>query len=60
LHYRLLDLMQANFLESNPIPVKYALSRMGLMGETYRLPLCEMSAANKQKMDRILAALDLV
>ncbi len=60
IHYRYLRLMQLNFVESNPIPVKYALSRMGKLGEVYRLPLCPMSDANKQKMDRELAELQLV
>lgn len=54
IHYRHLDLMNLNFVESNPIPVKYALSRMGKMQESYRLPLCSMAAENKRKMDLAL------
>ena len=60
LQYRLLDLMSANFLETNPIPVKYALATMGLIQEQYRLPLCPMSDANKAKMDKVLQELALV
>ncbi|NTU94305.1 MAG: 4-hydroxy-tetrahydrodipicolinate synthase, partial [Chlorobiaceae bacterium] len=36
-----------NFVESNPVPVKYALSQMGMLEEVYRLPLVPMSDANK-------------
>jgi 4-hydroxy-tetrahydrodipicolinate synthase len=39
LHYRLLPLMRANFVETNPVPVKTALALMGLCGETLRAPL---------------------
>ena len=59
LHHRYLHLMNLNFVESNPIPVKYALSRMGRLTESYRLPLCPMGAANKEKMDRELDRLEL-
>ena len=37
LHYKLLPLMNANFVETNPIPVKAVLSMMGLMEENFRL-----------------------
>ena len=60
LHFRYLNLMNLNFIESNPIPVKYALSQMGRMEEIYRLPLCPMADGNKEKMDRELERLDLV
>ncbi len=39
LHARLLPLMQVNFVESNPIPVKSAMATMGLLEEVYRLPM---------------------
>jgi 4-hydroxy-tetrahydrodipicolinate synthase len=54
LHYRLLPLMNANFIESNPIPVKAALAMMGLIEENYRLPLVRMSAGNREKLARIV------
>ncbi len=44
LHYRLLPLMRANFIETNPIPVKAALEMMGMMKARYRLPLLPLSA----------------
>lgn len=60
LQYRYLDLMNLNFIESNPIPVKYAVSRLGYIEEVYRLPLCPMAEANKRKMDQELEKLELV
>ncbi len=60
LHFRYLNLMNLNFIESNPIPVKYALSQMGRIEEIYRLPLCSMADGNKEKMNRELERLDLV
>ncbi len=50
IHYLLLPLMEANFIESNPIPVKAALSIMGTIEEAYRLPLVPMSPANKERL----------
>ncbi|MFB3905661.1 MAG: 4-hydroxy-tetrahydrodipicolinate synthase [Acidobacteriota bacterium] len=60
LQYRYLNLMNLNFIESNPIPVKYAVSRLGYIEEVYRLPLCPMAEANKRKMDQELEKLELV
>ena len=60
LHYKLLPLMNANFIESNPIPVKAALAMMGLIEETYRLPLVPMSAANRDKLAKIVEELGLL
>ncbi len=59
LQYRYLDLMNLNFIESNPIPVKYAVSRLAYIEEVYRLPLCPMADANKRKMDQELEKLEL-
>jgi 4-hydroxy-tetrahydrodipicolinate synthase len=60
LQYRYLSLMNLNFVESSPIPVKYAVSRLGYIEESYRLPLCPLSEANKRKLDQELERLDLV
>ncbi|MCZ6484315.1 MAG: 4-hydroxy-tetrahydrodipicolinate synthase [Acidobacteria bacterium] len=59
-HYHYLSLMDLNFIETSPIPVKYALSRMGKLEEVYRLPLCPLSEANKERMDQELQKLKLV
>jgi 4-hydroxy-tetrahydrodipicolinate synthase len=54
LHYKLLPLMEANFIETNPIPVKSAMAMLGLIKEVYRLPLVKMSEKNKEKLRNIL------
>jgi 4-hydroxy-tetrahydrodipicolinate synthase len=59
-HYKLLPLMNANFIESNPIPVKAALAMMGMIEETYRLPLVKMSEPNRAKLSKIVEALGLL
>ncbi|MBI4445505.1 MAG: 4-hydroxy-tetrahydrodipicolinate synthase [Acidobacteria bacterium] len=59
-HYRFLPLMNLNFIESNPIPVKYALFRMGKIEESYRLPLCPLADASKKRMDQELERLNLL
>src|SRR5213594_1450337 len=60
LHYKLLPFMNANFIESNPIPVKAALAMMGMIEETYRLPLVRMGEPNREKLARIVEALGLL
>ena len=60
LHYRYLNFMNLNFIESNPIPIKYVVARLGKIHEMYRLPLCAMNDANKRKMDQELESLGLV
>ena len=54
-HERLLPLMQVNFIESNPIPVKAAMAALGLLEESYRLP---MVAPTDESRARITAALN--
>ena len=54
LHYRLLPLLRANFLETNPVPVKTALELMGRAPAHFRAPLCEMSAENVEALRRAL------
>ncbi|NOY05473.1 MAG: 4-hydroxy-tetrahydrodipicolinate synthase [Chlorobi bacterium] len=60
IHYKLLDLMNANFLESNPIPVKTALAKMGLITDAVRLPLTSMRQENREKLRAVLTQLDLL
>lgn len=60
IHYRLVDLLRGNFMESNPIPVKTAMSMMGLLEETFRLPLVPMQAENRSRLASILQSLDLL
>jgi 4-hydroxy-tetrahydrodipicolinate synthase len=60
LHNRLLPLMNFNFVESNPIPVKAALAMMGMIEERYRLPLVPLSDKHRPKLKQILEELDLL
>ena len=54
LNAHLLPLMQANFIETSPIPVKAALAMMGLIKEVYRLPLVPMSTENRARLEKVL------
>ena len=49
-----LPLMEVNFVESNPGPVKYAMARMGLLEPVWRLPLVGPAEASRQKIDAVL------
>ena len=60
LHYRLLPLMEANFIESNPGPVKAALALMGLLHERFRLPLVPVQEQTRARLRAVLSALDLL
>ena len=60
LHYRLLPLMEANFLESNPGPVKAALAAMGLLEEHFRLPLVPVQEQTRARVRALLGTLGLV
>ncbi len=54
LHYELLPLFRALFLETNPIPVKAAASLLGLCSDEMRLPLVPMSGENLRKLQRVM------
>jgi 4-hydroxy-tetrahydrodipicolinate synthase len=60
LHYKLLPLMNLNFIESNPIPVKAALAMMGLVEENYRLPMVRMTPANREKLLKVVEEVGLL
>jgi len=60
LNAELLPLMQANFIETSPIPVKAALAMMGMIEEFYRLPLVPMRAENRAILEKVLAAQGLL
>jgi 4-hydroxy-tetrahydrodipicolinate synthase len=59
-HRALLALMEVNFVESNPIPVKAALAAMGLIEEAYRLPLVPPRDASRQRILSVLDAMGLL
>lgn len=60
LHYQLEPLNAAMFIETNPIPVKTALAMMGKIQEEFRMPLCEMAPANREKLKKFLQDLRLI
>lgn len=60
IHQRLMPLMQINFVESNPQPVKSAMAAMGLLEEIYRLPVVAPKAESKEKILRVLRDMQLI
>jgi 4-hydroxy-tetrahydrodipicolinate synthase len=57
---RILPLMQVNFVEANPVPVKAAMAAMGLIEEVYRLPMCSPRPESREKILKVLRGLDLL
>jgi len=60
LHNTLLPLMNINFIEANPIPVKAAVAMMGMIEEVYRLPLVPIGEKNREKLKTVLKELGLI
>jgi 4-hydroxy-tetrahydrodipicolinate synthase len=60
LHYKLFPLARAAFLETNPIPIKEAMAMAGMLEPEFRLPMCRMGDANRQKLRAILESYGLV
>jgi 4-hydroxy-tetrahydrodipicolinate synthase len=60
LHYKLFPLARAAFLETNPIPIKEAMAMAGMLEPEFRLPMCRMGDANRQKLRTILESYGLV
>jgi len=60
LQRRLLPLMRANFVESNPIPVKYAMSRLGLLRNVLREPMTPLAAQHEARVDAALRSAGLL
>ncbi|MCH7562734.1 MAG: 4-hydroxy-tetrahydrodipicolinate synthase [Gemmatimonadetes bacterium] len=60
IHYRLLPLMQANFIETNPVPVKAALEMMGKSKAHYRLPLVPLGEQNRAPLEQALRGAGLL
>ena len=60
LHYRLLPLMEVNFIESSPGPVKAGLAMMGLIGENYRLPLVPIEEKSRTRLREVISELGLL
>jgi 4-hydroxy-tetrahydrodipicolinate synthase len=60
LHRKYLPLMQGNFIESSPLPVKAVLAMMGKIEEVYRLPLLPMRRDTRSKLQKIVADAALI
>jgi len=60
LHRKYLPLMQANFIESNPLPVKAVLAMMGRIEEVYRLPLLPMRRDTRSRLQKIATEVGLI
>ena len=59
-HYRLLPLMDVNFIESSPGPLKAAMKIMGLLEETLRLPLVPVAEKSRERVREVLSELGLL
>ncbi len=59
-HYKILALMEANFIESSPAPCKFVMKEMGLLEENLRLPLVPASAEARAKLKEIIKDMKLV
>jgi 4-hydroxy-tetrahydrodipicolinate synthase len=60
IHRKYLPLMQANFIESNPLPVKAVLAMMGRIEEVYRLPLLPMRRDTRSKLQKVATEVGLI
>jgi 4-hydroxy-tetrahydrodipicolinate synthase len=60
LHYRLLPLMETNFIESSPGPVKAAMAMMGLLDENFRLPLVPIQEKSRARIRAVITELGLL
>jgi 4-hydroxy-tetrahydrodipicolinate synthase len=60
IHARIVPLMQINFVEANPIPVKAAMAAMGLLEEVYRLPMVPPQPSSRDKLVTVLKDLELL
>lgn len=60
LHFKMFPLAKTLFVETNPIPVKTALAMMGKIREEFRLPLCEISKENREKVRKVIVDLGLI
>ncbi|MBN2655860.1 MAG: 4-hydroxy-tetrahydrodipicolinate synthase [Spirochaetales bacterium] len=60
MHYKMLPLFKAMFLETNPLPVKSAMAIMGQVEDVFRLPLCPPSEETKEKLRAVLKEQNLI
>jgi 4-hydroxy-tetrahydrodipicolinate synthase len=60
LHYRILPLMEVNFIESSPGPVKAAMAMLGLLDENFRLPLVPITEKSRTRVREVITELGLI
>jgi 4-hydroxy-tetrahydrodipicolinate synthase len=60
IHRRIFPLLQVNFVEANPVPVKAAMAAMGILEERYRLPMCSPTAESREKILSVMKNLGLL
>jgi 4-hydroxy-tetrahydrodipicolinate synthase len=60
LHHKLYPMCRAMFIETNPIPVKEAMAMLGMIEPEFRLPMCRMADANRQRLDALLVSFGLL
>jgi 4-hydroxy-tetrahydrodipicolinate synthase len=60
MHFKLLPLFRALFLETNPIPIKTAMRMLERPAGAFRLPLCDMDLPNKDALGEVLEGLELL
>lgn len=59
IHYKILPLMEANFIESSPAPCKFVMREMGLLDENLRLPLVPVEAETREKLKDVMKAVGI-
>ena len=60
LFHRLFPLCRAMFIETNPIPVKEAMAMLGMIAPEFRLPLCRLADANRERLKTVLQQFGLL
>jgi len=60
LNDRLAPFFEAEFIETNPIPIKAALAIQGKIKEVYRLPMCELMPENKEKLKKVMQDMGMI
>ncbi len=59
IHFKILPLMEANFIESSPAPCKFVMKEMGLLEENLRLPLVSVTDTARKTLKAVLKSLDI-
>lgn len=60
LNNELMPLFKAEFIETNPIPIKAALAMKGMIKEVYRLPMCELSDRHRKELKKVLMDMKII